>query len=1076
VKAKVTVEYDGSGLEQAKKDLESLQGLGQGAGSGVGELNDALGELQGNLIEGQKALTPFTGAVNEMAEPFTAGETVITELNDALGEHRAAIEDTADAYKALQEPLGTVVPMLQSAPAPMALLTEHAQSLSEQVGNVGDNFAALQDMFAQPLLPPGYIEHVQELMNATSQLAQVPEQLMLPDVVEGSLQAVGPAFDQIAENMAVFQDLATTPQPMLMLQEYFRETGQDMNSFTESIGKSWSDIHEQMSQQSQDIGNSFVGMGDEAKSTSETITDLGSSIADTSKSIDEIGIASEEASKNGEGFFGGFFNSLGTQIFGGVDSAGIESKGIFGGFSDLVMGFDSFMRPLMYLQMGAQMATQLGTAIYNSAAIAEGPAAHSMGTFTESVDSLGVTAQKAGGAFSEAFGQQFTATIDGINAALGNTGPESFTGGLLGGALSFGSNLLLGGLGGLLTLTGIGAPIGLQMMFAGMAGIANNIGEWTGVGPVITGQQATPQMEIQAEVQKGLSSIPTQVISDAANAQVSATKTLIEAVNQNNLVSNAQQAYAQQFAQTQMQRYEAAHPYNYQQELLQANAANDLQNEQYAVTHNTYGNAMQQAMQQGNWFGANGFFANLGGDLFGQGGPIQGLWNLTAGNILGGLFNQGQPVSAGSVFGGIRDALSYLTPFAPAADYGQTGPGEGWASQLLGGAMGGLGSAGKFLWDITGGGIGQTFNGIGNWLGGLFGGNAQTEAIASRDVSHLSTAGFGGSLTNSGVGTQQVELSHTFTAKVDWQAENLTKSFTAAAQWAEHNLVHAAVAAAEWAEHNLVHAAVAAAEWAEHNLVHAAVAAAEWAEHNLVHAAVAAAEWAEHNLIHNAVAAAQWAEENLIHMATAVAQWAEQNLVHLATAVAQWAEQNLVHPVTAAAEWAERNLVHAATAVASWAEKNTEHLFEGIAQWEGQNLQHTFFAEASWVLGGGGGVPAFAEGVSNYSGGAAVVGEAGAEVVEHNGQYMLFDQPSFVNLPPGASVYPMQDISGYSTPRMLAQGTGETVTPILLGGAGGGNMAHSINLTVYLDSQTLIQTLGMPLAQNIRVGMGIRSY
>jgi hypothetical protein len=488
-----------------------------------------------------------------------------------------------------------------------------------------------------------------------------------------------------------------------------------------------------------------------------------------------------------------------------------------------------------------------------------------------------------------------------------------------------------------------------------------------------------------------------------------------------------------------MQRYEASHPYNYQQELLQANAANDLQNEQYTVTHNTYGNAMQQAMQQGNWFGANGFFANLGGDLLGQGGPVQGLWNLTAGNILGDLFNQGQPVSAGSIFGG-------------------------------------LGNAGKFLWDITGGGIGQTFNSIGNWLGGLFGGNAQTEAIASRDVSHLSTAGFGGSLTNSGVGTQQVELSHTFTAKVDWQAENLTKSFTAAAQWAEHNLVHAAVAAAEWAEHNLVHAAVAAAEWAEHNLVHAAVAAAEWAEHNLVHAAVAAAEWAEHNLIHNAVAAAQWAEENLIHMATAVAQWAEQNLVHLATAVAQWAEQNLVHPVTAAAEWAERNLVHAATAVASWAEKNTEHLFEGIAQWEGQNLQHTFFAEASWVLGGGGGVPAFAEGVSNYSGGAAVVGEAGAEVVEHNGQYMLFDQPSFVNLPPGASVYPMQDISGYSTPRMLAQGTGETVTPILLGGAGGGNMAHSINLTVYLDSQTLIQTLGMPLAQNIRVGMGIRSY
>jgi hypothetical protein len=80
-----------------------------------------------------------------------------------------------------------------------------------------------------------------------------------------------------------------------------------------------------------------------------------------------------------------------------------------GAFSEVMSGVGNVLNeiamPLMAVQMIGMAVGQVGQAMYDSAAIAEGPAAHSFGTFTGTVDALGQSLQNASGQFSEGFGQ-----------------------------------------------------------------------------------------------------------------------------------------------------------------------------------------------------------------------------------------------------------------------------------------------------------------------------------------------------------------------------------------------------------------------------------------------------------------------------------------------------------------------------------------------------------------------------------------------------------------------------------------------------------------------------------------------
>jgi hypothetical protein len=122
-------------------------------------------------------------------------------------------------------------------------------------------------------------------------------------------------------------------------------------------------------------------------------------------------------------------------------------------------------------------------------------------------------------------------------------------------------------------------------------------------------------------------------------------------------------------------------------------------------------------------------------------------------------------------------------------------------------------------------------------------------------------------------------------------------------------------------------------------------------------------------------------------------------------------------------------------------------------------------------------IPLFASGVENYSGGPSIVGESGPEIVSYNGQYSLFNQgAAFVNLPSGASVYPMQNMSNYAFSNPSVLGGGGSFSPISLGGGGGSNGPQSVNVHVSLDSQPIISAIGIPMAQTVRVANGLRAF
>jgi len=244
----------------------------------------------------------------------------------------------------------------------------------------------------------------------------------------------------------------------------------------------------------------------------------------------------------------------------------------------------------------------------------------------------------------------------------------------------------------------------------------------------------------------------------------------------------------------------------------------------------------------------------------------------------------------------------------------------------------------------------------------------------------------------------------------------------------------------------LVHNKIASAGGDQADLAHTFTAKVTWVAEGLEHSFMAVAHWAAENLEKAVAAVAHWTEENVIHPVIAAAQWVEENVQHQVTAAAEWIEKNVIHPVVAAAEWTAVNLTYLFTGHADWVGKNLEHVFEGVATWIGKDLEHTFTAAASWV-----GIPGFAGGVENYSGGPAFIAESG---------------PELVMLPSGSSVYPLS--TGASVPSI-------NPVPLASGTGAGGSSPQSINLTVHLDGQAIISAMGIPLSQNIRLANGLRA-
>jgi hypothetical protein len=1010
----------------------------------------------------------FTSAIEELPKIAESGTSAVSDMNDVLDESRQVLDDTGSAAEDTASRLQEVAP-------PMQVVGDHAKSMNEKLAQVQQTLSDSSEVL------PQYTQQVQDLMNAIS----------APGASD-STEAYTKMFESVAGesflstplgNIEAFQTALASPDTFQVINDHLDQTGQTYDQFATSLGDRNGQLLHEMST---DWAQTNTVMGN----AGESFQTLGENAG---KGFNAVAVSAQGADQAVSDFLGkpdlaNMYSFEGINKLGGIEGAlsgpleelkSLQSVGIgeaFGNASEGIMGaLNDIAMPLMAVQMIGMAVQQVGQSIYDAASIAEGPAAHSFGSFTGTVDALGQSAAKTGEQFSEGFGQGMLPALNEMNYEM-NQGQKSA--GPFGQSLGLAASTLAS-----LWQIGTGQDVG-----GGLEGLANVGAQVIGVQQPFQGPG--PAQQAQVNYQKSLANMPQTVQGQAYQVQTQADQYLQMASDPSYLASQDQLMASQQAYQHAQATYNSRHYISPQQALM------NYQEQQYDTQQDALYNQQSQQSAPYDPIGYWGsFFGGLGhgsssaiGSLFGGGGsgpqtsafdqfmnsrisiPLPGLGGIS--DLFGNLFSGGgvpATTSMGCFPTGTRVLMAdgsgraietlqigekvqshdgatailalikppqkpvYTLKFSDGnkltlTDSHPIASLQGWKALSVEHAK----QENPDL-DVTTLEIGDSVHTID--------GTCELTAIhPPQGVVQVYNITVGephtfyannilvhnkmGSMSNSGEGSENVSISHTFTATVNWAATGLEKQFTAAAQWAEQNLVHTAIAAAQWAEQNLLHTATAAAQWAEQNLTHEATAAAEWAEQNL---------------IHPAIAAAQWAEQGLIHDATAVATWAEQGLEHLFTGKAAWIGQDL------------------------------EHMFTAVAQWTAQNLNPSFTVNPSVTM--------LAEGTSNFAGGPAIVGEAGPEVVSHNGQYSLFNQgATLLDLPAGASVYPMKNLSSSSVAQ-FADGTGDgPIIPLTFGASGGSNAPHSINVFVQLDSQSILSAIGMPMAQNIRLASGLRGF
>jgi ABC-type transporter Mla subunit MlaD len=1100
IKIKVEVEYDGSGLEKAKEDIQSLNDAGDAGGEQLGGLGGELDNLGEKARQTASDTAALAKAIEESGKPVEELNSALSDSNEILDEHSQAIEDTNKAYEELPK-------------------------------KITETNAAVQE--SSDVLPIAS-KNLEEMNNNLNQMKQVASDSanVIPEF-NSNLQDL---TDSAVNANKTFQELNNLP-PGTVLQ--FDNQGRLMASSAQYFA----DASEQVVQSTQDITQSVEKASTPISTLQRQIEEAGKAAREgpfsnfiPPQAIDNINQANSALNQSNDALdkWNGFLDDVFKGPASEIPSIGESIGSAWEGMSEFFSG-GALMQGMMIAQMAGMAIDQAGQQIYNMAAIAEGPAAHSMGSFTGTVDALTQSAQRAGQQFSESYGQQIMPALNAMNYQLNQN--QDFGGGGVGMISDTVMNL------GNLEMSGVALMMGMpglawNLFAAGGEGLINQGAQTLGLPQPFQGPG--PQQQSQIDYQQQFAQLPQAIDKLTEQTQIASDTYLAEASSPEYLAAQQTLPFAQQAYQEAQIRYNSQHPLNdslgqygsmpVPQALLMSYQAQQYDAQQSALYNqaiasqgpldgyyldfskgipgalgrlfqnssgqqNLYGGGTRPPSTPfdnnilgslGDWFQNNVAFAGgpggWGGQTYGQaiGGWFSNLFGgLFGGNPqtpspVGGCFIAGTSIlmSDGSeraietlqigervlahdgttrIHAVITDCLvfpakqTYELTFSNGTTLHTTdshpiSTTRGWRS--IDPASTALENPDLSVSRLQVGDEIHTANGSTCHLLSIKKREIETVYNITVSTSHTYYANkilvhnAKGAMTASGTGTEQVTLAHTFTASVTWEAQNLQKSFTAAAQWAAQNLVKSVVAAAQWAESNLVHTAIAAAQWAESNLVHMATAAA------------------------------QWAESNLTHMATAAAEWAEQNLTHAVTAMAQWADQNLVHPVTAMAQWAEQGLEHTFKGVANWIGEGLEHTFNAVANWTAQNLTPSFTVNPSVTM--------LADGTSNWPGGPAIVGEAGAELVEHNGNFSLFDQgAAFVNLPAGSNVYPMRDVSYQpSAIKTFADGTGGTI-PISFGMTGGDIVVHLTHIT-QLDGRTIAQQVVPYSAPIIRQMTGRR--
>jgi hypothetical protein len=1212
IKAKVTISYDGSGVGKAKEDLASLSDIvGSELAGNVGSANESLASLDGQMGKSAASTSAFTSSIGALEKPLTVGESAITSVTEALSTHQAAIENIGGAYESLQKPVESTMTLLEEASPPMLEITKNAQSMQTQVEAMGDGFAQIHESLSQsvPLLP-----------TFADSLHAVSEQF--------DPRAFG--LDTFTENMAVFQDALVNPYPFQMIRQYLGETGQTWSDFSSSIGSDNAGFLQQMAENAsvsqktfssmssgvQSVGQTFYeaagstevftkqwndsleassgingmgGVGTVLYGPAESWTKLDNALASANEGINQFGgVGSTTYGPEGLASIFNKYGGVGSEVYGpetppmGFGEAfGNTMGGITGFLNDIAM-------PLMAVQMIGMAVGQVGQGIYDMAAIAEGPAAHSLGSFTGTVDALGQSAQKAATTFSEGFGQGVLPTLNQLNDQISQNNDLGGFGKALGEAGSFLFNVARIG-------TGLD-PIG------GIQGLINQGASTFGLPEPFQGPG--PQDSIQLAIQRTIEQMPQQLA-------IATTQMAAEANSPQYLAAQAYLSSGTAQASLGQQYYNASHlsgmspfdytPQNYQNAMMHSIAA--MTQPSAGISAVDINRAWFNSMSPGDSIPSRSIPSSQTPFEWGD------LWGLTTPGAAINMFRGTEGSSLQGVWTGLGNMWNWMSSNGPGgADAMFTNTGRGLV-----------------------GGIANGWNGFTDWLGGLFGGGASAPPAVAGGCFPAGTLVYMADGTRKAIETLQVGervLAHdgekqviqpitdriTFPAKQTYKltfdgGKTLTltdshpvstlqgwKSISPASTKAENpdlpvttlqigDRIHTlngtctllAIETREivpvynitvsgshtyYADSVLVHNAKLsqsvnfadqtqgmqlphldlsgitsslAGAFSGIQLPHLDLSGitsnltgafsgiqlphldlsgmtsgltSAFSGIQLPHidlsgmmsglqSAFSGIQMPHIDLsgimsgLTSAFSGIQLPHLDLSGMMSGLTSafsglqlpslpniggMISSQLGNIFTGIQLPSIPNIGGMVTGALGSMFSSIqLPSLPNLGGMISGAISSMFSGIHMPDLPNIG-TMLNGAISNMFSGLSIPMFASGVENFSGGTAIVGEGSMpEAIAYNGQYAMVNRPTLVNLPSGASVYPMDSLSNYafSNPSVLGGGG---FSPISLGGGGGGNGPQSVNVMVQLDSQSIISAIGLPLAANVRLTSALRSF
>lgn len=965
IKGKVIIEYDGSGVEAAKRDLSSLADIvGGSLAESTGGANDALSSLDEQMGKSAESTGTLTTALAPLPKTLqTAGESV-TAVSEVLGEHQAAIEDASTAYESIQRPIEDTTALLESVAPPMLSITQHAEAMQEQLSPVNDGFVQISESLAQsvPLLP----QFAESLHTVSAQLD--PRELGL---------------NTASENLAVFQDALANPYPYQLINQYLSETGQTWDDFSSSIGSENAAFLDQMAAMPVVSEKAFSTVSGGVENMGQTFYEAAGSTEEFNKQWADLAAGIEGVNKSGgvgaalygpSDTWSNLNNALASteesiNKFGGVGSAlyGPEEAmslgdifgSIGGSFGGVLDSLHQIAMPMMAVQMIGMAISSVSSGIYNMAALAEGPAAHSIGSFTGAVDVMGQHMQQVGEQSAESFGKGIQPMLDAINNMSGNGGGGNDFWSTITGA--FGSGLSLFGnlgqivAGGIVDLGSLGFtlnpsnPTGNSWIQSGWEGLQNMWAQITGAPePFPTPGVAGSSVDATA-VQGSIASSIAMMNAQANSPGYLAAQAFLQ--SQGAYAAQGQAAYD-------YSHYTGKTPFDYTPQSYQ-NAAI------YAALHGGPTDGIDPVALNAAYF--NSFPWNPGGS--------------------GGCFPAGTPVLLAD---STEKAIETLCIGDRVAAHDGT-------KQVATTVMALITPPPKQVYELA-------FS------------NGHTLTLT--DSHPIATIAGWKSISPASTKQENPDLAVTQLHPGDYvhtikgtcmllsieprtivQVYNITVG-EPHTFYAGRVLVHNKAFGTQIMQ-NVADSNVPTMDMKNSNLIQSMMS--NFTSADLTHTFTASVTWEAQNLTQQYTAAVQWAANGLTQAYTAVVNWASQGLTQGFTAVANWASQGLTQGFTAIANWASQGLTQAFTAVANWIGQGLEKDFTGVANWIGQNLEHTFTGIANWSLQQitqvVGTIPGFASGVEGFQGGLAVVGEHG---------------PELVHLEKGSSVYPQSSLTGSS--------------------------------------------------------------